>query len=147
MNIQEVCRVVCILASIGVIGILLLTLTDIIEYIKSYLDKKLDIKNKEISYTYFLNKEDSDYNLDLYLKSLFDEYLIVNGIAADTYIKEDLKNKIIKDIHENAINYMSYNLQNYLLMVYNNNGLSKTLYNRIVIMVCTYVAEHNDRSN
>lgn len=147
MNIQEVCRVVCILASIGVIGILLLTLTDIIEYIKSYLDKKLDIKNKEISYTYFLNKEDSDYNLDLYLKSLFDEYLIVNGIAADSYIKEDLKNKIIKDVHENAINYMSYNLQNYLLMVYNNNGLSKTLYNKIVIMVCTYVAEHNNQSN
>ncbi len=44
MNIQEVCKVVYILASIGLLSIFLLTVLDVIEYIKSYFDRKIRFK-------------------------------------------------------------------------------------------------------
>lgn len=135
MNIQEVCKLIYVLLSVVIIAVLIYAIKRIISIIDDYAEHKKSSREYEIAYTYYLNKEDTDYNIDNFINEIFDMYIAKSGLASNENITDNMKREIIPIISREVLESMSPFLLREILLVYNENKLADIINCKVALLV------------
>ena len=131
--------------TIIILVIALITIANLCELLRTYMDKKIEIDRLRVVCEQRLDTKDIEI-LDEIINEIFLDYrtLHYDYIKADeAYITADEQKKIIVDILEFTLETISDNLYTKLSLYYKKDHIDDIIYKKIQMLVLTFTIEIN----